>query len=326
MNVVIESNCRIPAFKYGGIERVIWSLGKEFFRMGHRVTFLVGQGSTCDFARVIERDPEIPIEKQIPEGTDIVHFNNNPAAGFPIPHLVTIHGNVNPPAMDFNSVFISRDHARRHGSECFVYNGLDWDEYGPVDLACRRTYFHFLGKAAWRVKNVKDAIVMTKRVPGGKLMVFGGDRFNFKMGMRFTFSPRTSFYGMVGGEEKYRLLNGSKGLVFPVKWDEPFGLAITESLYFGAPVFGTPYGSLPELITPEVGFLSDSRGELTEAMAQASGYSAAACHEYARDRFNSRVMAEVYLRLYETVLSGKTLNEKAPGCSTPGYTTYQLRP
>ncbi|MEF9931013.1 MAG: glycosyltransferase, partial [Bacteroidales bacterium] len=54
---------------------------------------------------------------------------------------------------------------------------------------------------------------------------------------------------MIGGEQKLNILKESKGLIFPVIWNEPFGLAITESLYCGAPVFGTPYGSLPELIT-----------------------------------------------------------------------------
>ena len=67
---------------------------------------------------------------------------------------------------------------------------------------------------------------------------------------------------MVGGNKKNRLLQHSKGLIFPVKWDEPFGLAITESLYCGCPVFGTPYGSLPELVPSDVGFLAEDMNDI----------------------------------------------------------------
>lgn len=152
---------------------------------------------------------------------------------------------------------------------------------------------------------------MTKKMPHEILHVLGGYRFNFKMGLRFTFHPRIKFHGMVGGVEKNHLLQGSKGLIFPVKWHEPFGLAIIESLFFGAPVFGTPFGSLPELVHNDVGFLSTSAGELAEHIMHTQ-YDTRICHEYARDLFNSQVMAKAYLKKYEIVLSGKTLHEKKP--------------
>ena len=134
-----------------------------------------------------------------------------------------------------------------------MHNGLDWNDYSTPELMKSRNYFHFLGNAAWRVKNVSGAINVIKKTKTQRLKVLGGVRFNFKMGMRFTFSTKVGFEGMVGGQTKFDLLNGSKGLIFPVKWHEPFGLAIIESLYFGCPVFGTPYGSLPELVTSDFG-------------------------------------------------------------------------
>jgi glycosyltransferase involved in cell wall biosynthesis len=143
-------------------------------------------------------------------------------------------------------------------------------------------------------------------------MVLGGNRLNFRMGFRFTFSPRIHFYGMVGGEEKYRLLTQSKGLVFPVRWHEPFGIALTESLYFGCPVFGTPYGSLPEIIQSDVGFLSSSSQELSKAIENSDTYSRIRCHEYARDVFNADKMADAYIEKYEKVINGQQLHTKAP--------------
>ena len=72
------------------------------------------------------------------------------------------------------------------------------------------------------------------------------------MGLRFTLSQRIRFHGMVAGERKSALLRQSSGLIFPVVWHEPFGLAVVESLYMGAPVFATPYGALPEIVTPAI--------------------------------------------------------------------------
>jgi glycosyltransferase involved in cell wall biosynthesis len=169
-----------------------------------------------------------------------------------------------------------------------------------------------LGNAAWRVKNVAGAIDVIKSTQTERLLVLGGVRFNIRMGIRFTFSPKISFAGMVGGSKKNQLINHSKGLVFPVRWHEPFGLAIIESLYYGCPVFGTPYGSLPELVIPEVGYLSNKKDDLAKAVLTADLYSRKTCHEYARDVFNSERMAQEYLKKYEQVISGTSLNVSAP--------------
>ena len=304
---------RLPALKYGGTERVIWYLGKELVKMGYRVSYLAGRGSYCDFGNITEINPDIPVENQTDPNADILHFQRELSVPVNRPYIVTIHGNIRHTMnLDPNTVFVSRDHACRHNSMSYVYNGLDWDDYGrDISLDKSRSYYHFLGKAAWRVKNVKGAINIVKKLPDGKLYVLGGTRLNMKMGFRFTTTPRASFFGMVGGEEKNSLLNGSKGLIFPVRWSEPFGLAITESLYFGCPVFGTPYGSLPEIVTPDVGFLSNSESELARHIKE-TPYNTRRCHEYACDMFNSRLMAEAYIKRYEKVLNGETLNPEPP--------------
>jgi glycosyltransferase involved in cell wall biosynthesis len=214
--------------------------------------------------------------------------------------------------LDINTVFVSQNHASRYNSNSYVYNGLDWSEYSTPDLNNKRNYFHFLGNAAWRVKNLSGAIDIIKKTKKEKLKVLGGVRFNFKMGVRFTFSSKVSFSGMVGGEEKFGLLNGSKGLIFPVRWHEPFGLAIIESLFYGCPVFGTPYGSLPELVKENVGFLSDKSDNLVEAVLNVDNYSRQECHEYAMEEFNAKKMAMEYLKKYEIVMSGNKLNTDTP--------------
>lgn len=320
MHILIFCTGTIPAFKYGGTERVVWGLGKALRRLGCRVTYLAGAGSQCDFAPMLIYDPSQPLRKQIPAGVDLVHLHQNLSEGLDLPYVYTEHTNgAGDKLLPLNTIFISRDQARRYGGETFVHNGLEWDEYGMPDLDAKRAYFHFLGNAAWRVKNVRGAIDVVRGLPGEKLTVLGGHRLNIKMGFRLTLSPKVRFAGMVGGEEKLRLLARSKGLIFPVRWHEPFGLAIIESLYFGCPVFGTPYGSLPELVVPEVGTLSASCAELREAAKHADAYSRRACHDYAREMFSSDRMAANYMACYERVLNGEVLNpvppqlRKAPG-------------
>lgn len=317
MNILLAVDSVIPAFAYGGTERVVWYLGKELVKAGHHVTFLARKGSKCGFADVIWRDGSLSVKDQIPEGTDIVHFNNTVPDGFDLPHIVTYHGNFLKGSLDINAVFVSGNHASRYGSRSFVYNGLDWDDYKDADINAPKEYFHFLGNAAWSVKNVRGAIDVVKELGHERLYVLGGKRLNFKMGFRFTLTPKAVFKGMVGGGTKISLLSRSKGLVFPVLWDEPFGLAITESLYCGAPVFGTPYGSLPEIVIPDVGYLSDTACGLADHIRNSYDYRPEVCRSYASDVFCSRVMAESYLAKYETVLNGGKLNPSPPHAIVP---------
>lgn len=312
LHILIIYNSRLPVSKYGGTQRVIWSLGKELAGMGHRITFLAGEGTTCDFAKVKILDSKQTVAGQIPEDVDLIHSFINIWEDLPKPIIITIEGNSRP-GRDFhsNTCFVSRNHALRHGSGVFVYNGMDLDELGKPRFDLERKYLHFLGKAAWNVKNVKGCISLAREA-GMPLRVLGGNRVQVKMGARITLDLNVRFEGMVGGTYKNQLINGSKALLFPVLWNEPFGIALTESLYFGCPVFGTPYGSLPELITSEFGFLSNSRSELINALKNVDSYDRKKCHEYVCDNFSSLKMTRDYLALYEKVLNGETLNPEPP--------------
>jgi len=315
MKILIVFDGVIPAPMYGGTQRVIWGLGKELVLLGHKVTYLVNKGSECGFAEVRAINYDKPLVDQIGNEFDIVHFNFTPPflERMKCPYVITMHGNVNDKRVfDFNTIFVSQNHASRYGSESFVYNGLDWNEYVKPDLNKKREYFHFLGNAAWRVKNVKGAIDIVKNTPEEKIKVLGGVRFNFKMGLRLTFSTRARFYKNVNDFEKGLLLNKSKGMIFPVLWNEPFGLAIIESLFYGCPVFGTPYGSLSEIVTNEFGFLSAVSSEISDRLKFAGDYSSKLCNEYAVNQYNSLKMAKEYISKYEAVLSGTSLNKRQP--------------
>ena len=315
MHILLVNNSVIPVFAYGGTERVIWDLGRQLVAMGHRVSYLVPEGSTCDFAQLLRIRPERPWREQVPDDVDIVHFQFNPRLdtedALGKPYLFTEHGNATQAKpLPLNTVFVSRNHASRYGSTEFVHNGLDWSAYGPVDFNTARSHFHFLGKAAWGVKNVKGAIDVAKRA-GVELDVLGGKRFNFRRGIRLTFSRHVHFHGMVGGTQKAQLLNASRGMVFPVRWHEPFGLAIVESLYFGCPVFATPYGALPELVPEDCGVLSAHASELAEAV-RSRQFDRRACHAHVVANFSAGAMARGYLRYYERIVAGEKINAVPP--------------
>jgi glycosyltransferase involved in cell wall biosynthesis len=281
------------------------------------VSYLVGPGSHCDFATGVHTlNHSIPFNQQIPAGVDLVHLNCKVNEQPNIPYIFTLHGNNNDQyPLDLNTVFVSKNHASRYGSDSYVHNGIDPADYGDPGLDQKRNYFHFLGDGAWRVKNLRGAIKIAQQSKI-KFRVIGGKRFNFNQGIRLTFDPRIKFEGLIGGVEKNNLLKGSKGLIFPVLWNEPFGLSIVESLYFGCPVFGTPYGSLTEIIQPNVGVTSNSLSALVDAVQNANQFDPKICHEYVMENFTSTQMTNAYLSKYEMVMNGQQLNKIAPTLTT----------
>lgn len=313
MRILIVTDLIIPCLEYGGIERMVWWLGKELVKLGHTVSFLAAKDSTCHFAKIKTFDPSINLDDQIPDDIDVVHIHlplNEEITKKPYlftAHAITEKGDT----FDKNYVFVSKEHARLNGSTTYVYHGIDPDDYGTPLLTNKRDYFHFLGRAAKRFKNVKGAIKITK-LANEKLEVIGGDRWQLKMGPRFTLDQHVRFRGILGGAEKNKAINGSKGLIHPVRCYESFGIALIESLYFGCPVFGTTYGALKELIIPEVGALSNSATELSELIKQSEDYKRKDCYEYVCDNFLSEHMAENYVKLYGKVVNGETLNKEKP--------------
>ena len=102
-------------------------------------------------------------------------------------------------------------------------------------------------------------------------------------------------------------------MLAPIRWHEPFGLAMVESLYHGAPLFGTPLGSLPELVPDErVGMLTLNADELLMAMQEEDRYDSAVCHELAVSQFNAAKMSDRYIEAYDRVIRGQSLQSEPP--------------
>src|SRR5881396_687123 len=187
MHVVVASHQPLPAKGYGGPQRVVVALVRGLAALGHRVTLLAPPSTRVPEATVVAVPPRkladpATLAPYVPRDAAIVHahFPLRSAPGS-FPFVQTVHRNLKPHAPAYpNSIFLSRDHARRHHSDVFVYNGLD-----PADYVFRRfprrgsQYDLFLGNLH-SAKGYHWAVEAAKRT-GHRLIVAGGWRPSFRI-------------------------------------------------------------------------------------------------------------------------------------------------
>ena len=311
MKIVFSHSGVLPVLGYGGIERILFWHMAELARMGHKVVLIGHPDSKVESYGIelitVKGDFSSEWINHIPQDADIIHLSYNQRVPGKIPTIITIHGNGQVGEIfDKNSVFVSKKHAEIHGSIQFVHNAIDLNEY-PYEPKQERAWnsFLFLAKASWRVKNLKDAVSAARKAHK-HLHVAGGRWWGLS---RFVHNQ-----GIVGGDEKMKIIRSCDFMVFPVRWHEPFGIAVIEAMSQGLPVIGSPYGSLPELVTKEVGFIAKDHNELEALIASdhSKTFDPKVIRKYVEDNFGVRKHAESYLALYEKVISGKELNEINP--------------
>jgi glycosyltransferase involved in cell wall biosynthesis len=314
MHVVVASHQALPAKGYGGPQRVVVALVRGLATLGARVTLLAPAPTRVPEATVVEAAPRDLSEPRglfalVPPGADVLH------AHFPVatradavPVVQTIHRNLKPGSLpSANAVFLSRDHAHRHGSNVFVYNGLDPAEYFARRFPKRpEQYDLFLGRLH-RAKGYHWAVEAAKRT-GHPLIVAGG--------WRPSFTGSIKYVGEVDGGAKAALLSRARCLWNPAEWDEPFGLVTIEAFLSGTPVLGTRRGALPELITPEVGALCDTMEEMIGAADTIHTRSPEACRAHAEQHFTHLVMATEYVRMYRHLLDTGVLPAGRPAVAS----------
>ena len=111
------------------------------------------------------------------------------------------------------------------------------------------------------------------------------------------------YVGAVGPAERDRLLGGAAALLHLIDFEEPFGLAVVESLAVGTPVIATPRGSLPELLAHgRTGFLVQSTDEAVLAVRGLGSIDRAQCRREAVRRFSADRMVDDYERLFRRIV------------------------
>jgi len=324
MKIVFQTNNILPVKTYGGTERIIFWLMKHLKELGHTPVLIGNPLSNLDEFGIeviaFDSSKSDDWESLIPKDTDIIHLSYNyEFKKSDYPCLFTIHGNGQVgERFPLNSVFVSKKHALNHGSEAYVHNGIDFSEY-PIKTPKKEINwqnFLFLAKASWRIKNLKSCLQACK---GAK------KNLNIVGGKSWLPSRYVTNYGFQGGTAKNEIIQRSDALLFPVRWEEPFGLAIIEAMGYGLPVIGSPYGSLPELITSETGLICQNDQELLEIVRhKPKNLKPEQIIEYARGNFSSIKMTQEYIKLYEKVLDKKEINSSPPQWSFTQRATAQL--
>lgn len=306
MKICFVCDTPLPTKKYGGTERLVEWLITEFINMGHRVVLVAPAGSVMPNVLCIVANNWDEAVVAIPQDVDIVHFHTIPrSTDFSFPWLYTLHGNSpDLTVLPKNTVCISKNHALRHGRKVFVYNGVNPDEFHFRNR--KQDYLLFFSLIRRRAKGAERAIRLARRY-GHRTIFAGGTRLDLIKGggLLESFHPGLKFVGKVAGEEKAELFSNAKALLFPISWEEPFGLVLVESLLSGTPVVATPRGAVPELVPPEVGALFTTDEEFPDALERAMACRPLDCREWAMANFSSAVCAGNYLTLYERLLGGE---------------------
>jgi glycosyltransferase involved in cell wall biosynthesis len=307
MHVALYFHGRLPIAGYGGTQRVVVWLARGLVQLGHKVTLLAAAGSHIDGVNTVElngratRRPGFDTTPFLPPALDILHAHAPLTIAPECPHVFTLHGNLRPGRVPrSNTIFLSANHARRHGSRAFVYNGVD-----PSEFVFRREKDHydlFLGRLH-SVKGYRWAMAGAKR-SGNRLLVAGGWRLSLRSDLKFL--------GTVSGQGKADLLAGAACLWMPALWDEPFGLTLVEAMMSGTPVLGTRRGALPEIVSDDVGALGDTLEELIALRSTIDRRDPYGCRGRAERWFSHTRMAEEYVRMYQHYLASGRLPDGHP--------------
>jgi glycosyltransferase involved in cell wall biosynthesis len=115
---------------------------------------------------------------------------------------------------------------------------------------------------------------------------------------------RVEYVGEPKFHEKIDLLQGAKALLFPIQWNEPFGLVMLEALACGTPVLAYRNGAAPEIIMDDVnGFLCDNVIDMAYRLSMVEErVSRRNCRFFLEQRFSAEKMALKHLNLYEELV------------------------
>jgi glycosyltransferase involved in cell wall biosynthesis len=327
----------VPPKGYGGIEWVVALLADGLTEAGHDVTlFATGDSTTkAQLDYVFDEAPGPKLINSIYHDTlhtmwayrdvgrfDVIHqhspFSGMAAApflGLPVVH--TLHGAFTPIMRKLYGLVADKvwfvaisENQRSHMPSLryagVVYNGIDMDAYPFRED--KEDFVLFVGRvhpdkgAARAVRAAKLAgvpLVMAVKI---------ADEFeetHWREEVEPILPEGTQVLGEISVEEKADLMSRARGVLFPIDWDEPFGLVMTESMACGTPVIARAHGSVPEVVADgETGFIVDTDEEIAEAIGRLSEIDAKACRRRVEEKFSKEAMVAGYARVFEAVASG----------------------
>jgi len=183
-----------------------------------------------------------------------------------------------------------------------VYNGVDLSEFefnpNPKD------YFLTMGAMGGH-KNPKDAIMAVKKVDA-KLIMAGGKKrepyFSEEI-MPLVDGKQIQYVGEVEGKQRIDLFKNAKALLFPIKWEEPFGLVMIEAMACGTPVIAYARGAVKEVIqNKKTGFIVKNVSEMAKAIKNIDLINRLDCRNLVENKFSVEKMVDNYELIIKKII------------------------
>ncbi|GAB4583141.1 hypothetical protein Ntsu_09730 [Nocardia sp. IFM 10818] len=340
--MVVPPYFDIPPKAYGGVEAVVADLVDALVARGHKVTLLGAgvNGTKADFVSLwddIQADrlgdpfPEVVHALKVrralerlaaSEGLDLVHDHtfagvlNTPVyRELGLPTVVTVHGPVDGDPYvyyrelgeDAHLVAIS-DRQRALAPDLNwagrVHNALrveDWP-FQPV----KQDYALFLGR--FTADKAPHLALQAAHAVGMPLILAGKcaeppEKRYFESAVAPLLTEHDRMFGMADAVAKRELLSGAKCLLFPVCWEEPFGMVMIEAMVCGTPVVALRGGAVSEVILDGVtGRICDDPDELPAAIKEVQEYDPQVMREHVIAHFGADTLGRGYEEIYRTVL------------------------
>jgi glycosyltransferase involved in cell wall biosynthesis len=329
----------VPPVGYGGTEAVVASLVDGLSAGGHEVT-LIASGRRHPGAARQSGAYDIPPSELLgasvmPEliqaaeaarvlaelDLDVVHDHSAAgpllARGRAIPTLSTMHG----PADGENLAYLARlgrsiDLVAISDAQRRAAPGLNWvgTVHNAVDVPSFPFSEHKGDELLWIGRFCPDKgphhAIDAARAAGRRILLAGKLREKpelefFDREVRPRLGPAAEYVGEADATVKRELFARAACLVFPISWDEPFGMVMAEAMACGTPVVATRRGSVPEVVEDGVtGIVVDRLDELPAAIDRAVALRPADCRARAETRFDLPVMVAGYERIYRVLVEG----------------------
>src|SRR5438876_4437894 len=322
----------VPPKFYGGTERIVAYLTDALVALGHEVTlYASGVSATtathvAGYPRTLRLDPTIrdhiaPLIAMLETVAqragefDVIHLHCD-YLGYSalrrggVPFLATLHGRLDLPELrPLYSVFsevpvVSISNAQRAPLPearyiATVPHGLPERLLLPGDGA--GGYLAFLGRIS--PEKAPDRAIRIAAAAGMRLKIAAKvdrvDREYFKEEIEpLLAQPHVEFIGEIAEHQKAEFLGNAVGLVFPINWREPFGLAMIEAMACGTPVLAMGNGSVPEVVDEGVtGFIVADEAAAATAAQRLDVLDRVRIRKVFEERFTARRMAEDYVSL-----------------------------
>ncbi len=184
-----------------------------------------------------------------------------------------------------------------------IHHGLAMQHYRFS--AKKQPYLCFLGRIC-PIKGTHHAIEIARRA-GMPLKIAGEVQPIFRKYFETEIRPHVDgrnveFVGEADLALKNELLSNATAMLFPIEWDEPFGLAMIEAMACGTPVIAFPGGAVEEVVKDGVsGRVCSDASEAAEVLKREK-FQPRVVRQWVEENFSAEVMAWRYYRLYAALL------------------------